>query len=129
MRFQDKKVLVTGAASGIGAATAALFAKEGAEVVAFDIAPADSVIRLDVTDAAAVQAAIAEHGPFDIVANVAGVAKLAHLGDTTLQEWNRQMAVNLTAPFVVCQAAMPGLVERKGNIVIVACCAGVKRQA
>ena len=129
MRFQDKKVLVTGAASGIGAATAALFTKEGADVVAFDIAPADGVIKLDVTDAAAVQAAIAEHGPFDIVANVAGVAKLAHLADTTLQEWSRQMAVNLTAPFVVSQAAMPGLVERKGNIVIVASCAGVKPQA
>jgi meso-butanediol dehydrogenase/(S,S)-butanediol dehydrogenase/diacetyl reductase len=129
MRFQDKKVLVTGAASGIGAATAALFAKEGADVVAFDIAPADSVIKLDVTDAAAVQAAVAEHGPFDIVLNIAGVAKLAHLADTDLQEWSRQIAVNLTAPFVVCQAAMPGLVERQGNIVIVASCAGVKPQA
>jgi len=129
MRFQDKKVLVTGAASGIGAATAALFAKEGADVVAFDIAPADGVVKLDVTDAAAVHAAVAEHGPFDIVLNIAGVAKLAHLADTDLQEWSRQIAVNLTAPFVVCQAAMPGLVERQGNIVIVASCAGVKPQA
>jgi NAD(P)-dependent dehydrogenase (short-subunit alcohol dehydrogenase family) len=129
MRFQDKKVLVTGAASGIGAATAARFTKEGADVVAFDIQPADGVIRLDVTDTAAVQAAIAEHGPFDVVCNVAGVAKLAHLADTGLDEWSRQIAINLTAPFVVCQAAMPGLVERQGNIVIVASCAGVKPQA
>lgn len=129
MRFAGKKVLVTGAASGIGAATAALFAKEGADVVAFDITASEGVIKLDVTDTPAVQAAIAEHGPFDVVANVAGVAKLAHLADTTLEEWNRQIAINLTAPFVVAQAAMPGLVERKGNMVIVASCAGVKPQA
>src|SRR5690348_5615632 len=129
MRFADKKVLVTGASSGIGAATAARFAKEGADVVAFDIQPSDGVIRLDITDTPAVQAAIAEHGPFDIVCNVAGVAKLAHLAETTVEEWNRQIAINLTASFVICQAAMPGLVERKGNIVNVASCAGVKPQA
>jgi meso-butanediol dehydrogenase/(S,S)-butanediol dehydrogenase/diacetyl reductase len=129
MRFVGKKVLVTGAASGIGAATAALFTKEGADVVAFDITPADGVLELDVTDTPAVQAAVAEHGPFDVVANVAGVCRLTHFGDLTLQEWNRQIAINLTAPFVVSQAAMPGLVERKGNIVNVASIAGLRGQA
>jgi meso-butanediol dehydrogenase / (S,S)-butanediol dehydrogenase / diacetyl reductase len=129
MRFSDKKVLVTGAASGIGAATAALFTKEGADVVAFDITPADGVLQLDVTDTPAVQAAVAEHGPFDIVLNVAGVCRLTHFADLTLQEWNRQLAINLTAPFVVSQAAMPGLVERKGNIVNVASIAGLRGQA
>jgi NAD(P)-dependent dehydrogenase (short-subunit alcohol dehydrogenase family) len=128
-RFIGKKVLVTGAASGIGAATAALFAKEGAEVVAFDITPADGVLRLDVTDHEAVRAAIAEHGPFDVVANVAGVCRLTHFADLTVQEWERQLAINLTAPMVVCQAAMPGLVERKGNIVNVASVAGLRGQA
>jgi NAD(P)-dependent dehydrogenase (short-subunit alcohol dehydrogenase family) len=129
MRFAGKKVLITGAASGIGAATAALFAKEGADVVAFDIQPAEGVLKLDVTDHDAVRAAIAEHGPFDIVLNVAGVAKLVHFADQTIEEWNRQLAINLTAPMVVCQAAMPGLIERKGNIVNVASVAGLKGQA
>lgn len=129
MRFDGKTVMVTGAASGIGKATAARFCAEGAKVLAFDIARAVEVLPLDVTDHDAVRAAIEAHGPFDVVANVAGVAKLAHLADTSIQEWDRQMAINLTAPFVVCQAAMPGLVERQGNIVIVASCAGVKPQA
>jgi meso-butanediol dehydrogenase / (S,S)-butanediol dehydrogenase / diacetyl reductase len=129
VRFDGKKVMVTGAASGIGKATAARFRKEGADVVAFDITPADDVIQLDVTDHDAVRAAVEAHGPFDVVANVAGVAKLAHLQDTDIHEWDRQIAINLTAPFVVCQAAMPGLVERQGNIVNVASCAGVKPQA
>lgn len=129
MRFDGKRVLVTGAASGIGAATAALFARDGAEVVAFDIAPAVGVLPLDVTDADAVRAAVAEHGPFDIVLNIAGVCRLAHLADTTLEEWQRQLSVNLTAPFLVSQAAMPGLVERRGNIVNVASVAGLRGQA
>src|SRR5688572_4482247 len=108
-RFDGKQVMVTGAASGIGKATAARFRAEGAKVVAFDIAPGEDVLPLDVTDHDAVRSAVAEHGPFDVVANVAGVARLAHLEDTSLEEWNRQLAINLTAPFVVCQAAMPGL--------------------
>ena len=129
MRFAGKKVLITGAASGIGAATAALFAKEGADLVAFDIQAAEGVLQLDVTDTEAVRAAVAEHGPFDIVLNVAGVARLQHFADLTLEEWNRQLSINLTAPMVVCQAAMPGLVERGGNIVNVASVAGLKGQA
>ena len=99
----------------IGAATAALFSKEGADLVAVDIQPADGVLKLDVTDHDAVRALIAEQGPFDIVLNVAGVAKLVHFADQTIEEWNRQLAINLTAPMVVCQAAMPGLIERKGK--------------
>jgi NAD(P)-dependent dehydrogenase (short-subunit alcohol dehydrogenase family) len=129
MRFTGKRVFVTGAASGIGKATAALFAAEGADVVAFDITPAPGVLPLDVTDSSAAQAAVLEHGPFDVVLNIAGVAKLAHLADTTLEEWNRQIAVNLTATFVICQAAMPGLVERKGVIVNTASVAGLRGQA
>lgn len=128
-RFAGKKVFLTGAASGIGKATAELFRKEGADLVAFDIAPADGVLRLDVTDSEAARAAVLEHGPFDVVLNIAGVAKLAHLADTTLDEWNRQIAINLTATFVICQAAMPGLVERKGNIVNMASVAGIRGQA
>jgi NAD(P)-dependent dehydrogenase (short-subunit alcohol dehydrogenase family) len=129
MRFEGKKVLLTGAASGIGAATAALFRREGADLVAFDIQPAEGVLPLDVTDHDAVRAAAAEHGPFDVVLNVAGVCRLTHFADLTVEEWNRQLSINLTAPMVVCQATLPGLVERKGNIVNVASVAGLRGQA
>ncbi|MEY2571178.1 MAG: D-threitol dehydrogenase, partial [Acidimicrobiaceae bacterium] len=77
-RFDGKVALVTGAASGIGAATAAMFADEGATVVGVDLAgDGSSVVQGDVTDPASVDAfvsaAIDAHGGIDIVANVAGV--------------------------------------------------------
>lgn len=129
MRFADKRVLVTGAASGIGAATAALFTREGAEVHAFDIADAPGVRYLDVRDSAAARAAVASIGPLDVLANVAGLVRLRHTADVTLEEWQLQLDVNLTAPFVLSQAALPGLVETKGNIVNVASVAGLRGQA
>ena len=129
MRFTGKRVFATGAASGVGKATVELFRAEGADVVAVDITPAPDVITLDVTDSAAVVDLITTQGPFDVVLNIAGIVTLAHTADVTLPSWERQLAVNLTAPFVICQAALPGLVERKGNIVNVGSIAGVRGQA
>ncbi len=128
-RFDGKRVLVTGAASGVGKATAALFAGEGAEVVSFDQTPGEGIVQVDLTDSARTAALVVEHGPFDIVLNVAGMVRLQHLADITVGDWQRQIDVNLTAPFVVSQAALPGLLERKGNIVNVASVAGVRGQA
>lgn len=129
MRFDGKRVLVTGAASGIGAATAALFRREGAEVVAYDITAAPDVEVLDVTESVAVVAAVTAAGPFDVVANVAGKVRLAHVGELPLEVWHQHLDLNLTAPFVISQAALPGLLERKGNIVNVASIAGLRGQA
>jgi meso-butanediol dehydrogenase / (S,S)-butanediol dehydrogenase / diacetyl reductase len=133
-RFQDKVVLVTGAASGIGAATAALFAAEGAAVVGVDITGDGSdILRGDVTDPASVEefvgAAIARHGGIDVLANVAGMVRFSHVEDTTLDDWHQHLAVNLTGPFMVSQAALPSLLERKGCIVNVASIAGLRGQA
>lgn len=128
-RFTGKRVLVTGAASGIGAATAALFRREGAEVVAYDIQAAEGVQQLDVTDFAAVREAVTTSGPFDVVANVAGMVRMAHVGELPLEVWQKHLDLNLTAPFVVSQAALPGLLERRGNIVNVASIAGLRGQA
>ena len=133
MRFDGRVALVTGAASGIGAATAALLAAEGATVVGVDVAPADGVERCDVTDPASVQQAVAataeRHGGIDIVANVAGVVRMGRVADLTLDEWQRHLAVNLTGPFLVSQAALPHLLQRRGCIVNVASVAGVAGQA
>jgi len=128
-RFEGRRALVTGAASGIGAATAALFRREGAEVVAFDIQPAEDVLPLDVTDFAATREAVAAAGPFDVVANVAGMVRMGHVGEVPLEVWQKHLDLNLTAPFVISQAALPGLLERKGNIVNVASIAGLRGQA
>lgn len=133
MRFEGKVALVTGAASGIGAATGALLTAEGATVVGLDIADAPGVQRCDVSDRAqvdaAVDAAVAEHGGIDIVANVAGMIRFGHFADLTPEAWQRQLDVNVTGPFHLCQAALPSLLERKGCVVNVASVAGLRGQA
>ena len=128
-RFEGKRVFLTGAASGIGKATHELFRNEGADVVAVDVQEAPDVIRLDITDTAKVVELVTSSGPFDVVLNVAGIVRVEHTKDVTMELWDRQIAVNLTAPFVIMQAAMPGLIERKGNIVNVGSIAGVRGQA
>jgi NAD(P)-dependent dehydrogenase (short-subunit alcohol dehydrogenase family) len=129
-RFEGRVALVTGAASGIGAATAQLLRDEGATVVGVDVADGPGVLACDVTDRERVQAvvaaAVAEHGGLDVVANVAGVVQLAHFADVTPQQWQLQLDVNVTGPFHVMQAALPTLLERGGNIVNVASIAGMR---
>lgn len=132
-RFDGKVALITGAASGIGAATAALFRDEGADVVAVDVAAADGVLHGDVTDPQSVRsfvdAAIKKYGGIDVVANVAGIVRFAHVEDVALEDWQQHLAVNLTGPFLVSQAALPSLIERRGCIVNVASIAGLRGQA
>lgn len=133
MRFDGKVALVTGAGSGIGAATKALLEREGATVVGFDLTTAPGVHAVDVTDSAAVAEAVRQvaidHGRIDVVANVAGMVRMVHLDDLELASWQRHLDLNLTAPFVISQAALPALRASKGNIVNVASVAGLRGQA
>lgn len=133
MRFDGKVALVTGAASGIGAATAALLAQEGATVVGLDVQDAEGVRRCDVANRDqvrdAVAAVVAEHGGIDVLANVAGLVRFGRFEDLTQAEWRLQLDVNLTGPFNTIQEAMPSLVERRGCIVNVGSIAGLKGQA
>jgi len=132
MRFTGKRIFVTGAAAGIGEATAQLFRQEGAQVVGVDVAEAEGVAYCDVTNPdsvnAAMDAAISELGGLDVLANVAGVNWFSKVEDITLELWNRHLAVNLTGPMLVTQAALPHLRASTGNIVTVGSISGLQGQ-
>src|SRR5512134_3428788 len=130
-----KVALVTGAARGIGLATAKRFLAEGWKVALLDIeadllhgavtglADPDNTLALhcDVSDAAAVASAIsaltARFGRLDALVNNAGIAVFAPLLETSDQDWSRILAVNLSGPFICTKAAAPLLREQGGAIV------------
>ena len=133
-RFADKIAVITGAGSGIGAATAQRLAEEGATVilvgrtkdkldaVAADL-PADRAIvhPADVADASAVNAlfeqVITDHGRLDILVNNAGKATGGAITDTDDDTWRQIMSINVDGVFHCCRAALPHLIESRGNIV------------
>jgi meso-butanediol dehydrogenase/(S,S)-butanediol dehydrogenase/diacetyl reductase len=138
-RFEGKVAFVTGAASGIGLATVQRLAREGASVYACDLNEAVlheemakltaegrtvTARALNVTDSAACQGAIAEavqvYGQLDVLCNVAGISLFSHFIDMKLSDWDKVIAINLTSVMVLSQAALPHLLQSKGNIVNVA---------
>jgi len=142
MRFKGKVAVVTGAASGIGKATATRLAAEGAEVVLADrdeagvrtladaLPPgAARPVAFDAGDPAScralIAAATAGGGPLDILCNIAGVLDMAPLADIDDARWARMLGVNLSGPFHLCRAAMPHLLARRGCIVNMASAAGL----
>lgn len=130
-------VVVTGAASGIGHATAELFRDQGDTVFGLDISPTvpDGVtyVECNVGDKAAVDAAIAQSansggGRIDVLANVAGVVQFGHFETISEAEYDRVQAIDLKGPFFLIQAALPHIRAAKGNIVNVSSVAGNKPQ-
>ncbi len=134
--MSDRVALVTGAGRGIGLATARRFLAEGWRVALLDIddallgeamarlAQPDATLALhcDVADAVGVTAAVgrcaARFGRLDAVVNNAGIAVFKPILETTLEEWSRILAVNLTGPFLVTQAAAPVMAESGGGAVV-----------
>ena len=132
MRLHGKRAFIAGAASGICAATADLFAQEGARVVGVDITETEGLLKCDVSDPASVQqavdAAIDQLGGLDVVANVAGVGGMVALRDMPVEHWEKVMGVNVTGPMLVTRAALRYLIESRGNIVSVASISGLQGQ-
>jgi meso-butanediol dehydrogenase / (S,S)-butanediol dehydrogenase / diacetyl reductase len=131
--LKNKRVLITGGASGIGAATAKRFLEEGSVVCVLDRNPQAnqvihkelpglaSTLRADVSNLQEVQAAIAEAiktmGGLDVLVNNAGISIRHNFLDITPDEWDKVMAVNLTGVFYMAQTAAKHMWE-KGNGVI-----------
>jgi NAD(P)-dependent dehydrogenase (short-subunit alcohol dehydrogenase family) len=130
--FAGRAALVTGGASGIGAATAARLRAGGAEVAVFDREPVEGYVSVtgDIGSSAEVARAV-EHveaalGRIDVLVNSAGVpgASLRTV-DVTDEEWERVFAVNAHGSFYMCRAVLPGMIARGyGRIVLVASIAG-----
>jgi NAD(P)-dependent dehydrogenase (short-subunit alcohol dehydrogenase family) len=137
MRFSDKVALVTGAAAGIGAATARAFAAEGAAVAAVDLSPdgAQTIagaiesaggraigINADVgrgADAArAVVECVETLGGLDVLVNNAGVVRYGELPDLSEQDWDLMLDTNLKGPFLMAKHAIPAMRERGGGAIV-----------
>jgi NAD(P)-dependent dehydrogenase (short-subunit alcohol dehydrogenase family) len=121
----SRRALVTGGASGLGRACAQRLAADGLDVITADIA-AGVDLRLDVTDDAAVHAALAKVGRIDVLLNSAGiVGPNRPLWETTASEWEATFAVNVHGTVSTCRAVVPGMRERGwGRIVNFASMAG-----
>jgi len=120
-----RRALVTGGASGLGAAAAIRLREDGLEVVTVDLG-ASADVRLDITDEAALAAAASEIGAIDVVVNSAGIlGPNAPLLETTAEEWRRVLEVNVLGTVATMRVFVPGMVERGwGRVVNIASMAG-----
>lgn len=141
----DNVAVVTGASSGIGRATALLFAKNGWSVVAFgrnegelnslrdDARDTAGSVRIhlgDITELSQVDRLVADTldnlGRIDVLVNAAGIIKNGNIEDTTLDDWDKMMNVNLRSTFYLMQKCVPHLTATKGNIVNVSSVTGTR---
>jgi len=142
---KDKVTLLTGASSGIGKATAFCFAREKAKLMLVsrnekllqdiaksirEIGTTVEIFPADITDEQQVRQCIDKtvttFGGIDIMVNSAGIIANGTIENTTLEDWDYMMNINLRSIFLLTQLALPSLVERKGNIVNVSSVTGLR---
>jgi 2-keto-3-deoxy-L-fuconate dehydrogenase len=135
-QLDGRKALVTGGASGIGAATCRTLARAGASVVIVDIdrtaadalaseLPNSSVLIFDITDESSVKQGLASLASLDILVNNAGIGLVGNVEETELADFQRVFRVNVEGPFLVTKYALPLLVASHGSIVNIASVAGL----
>lgn len=136
-RLAGKNAVITGAASGVGRAASLLFAREGAAVACVDIdtdmgEETAEMVRAEGGDAVFIGADLADPAAIEAMAracmdwrdvihvlfNNAGIAQRADFEDIALEDWNRQVAVNLTAPFLCSQKLLPALKAADGAAIV-----------
>ena len=134
-RLSGKTALITAAGQGIGRATALAFARDGARVIATDVneealgsLARDAAVttqRLDVTDAAAIEAAARAHGPVDVLFNCAGYVHSGTVLDSTEQQWAFAVELNVLSMIRLIKALLPGMLAKgAGSIINMASAAG-----
>lgn len=142
--LSDKVVFVTGASSGLGAETVRLLSRQGATIfgiarntdrldaVFADVDPgAYASVELSSASACrdAIERCVERFGRLDVLVNIAGNHRMRRTESMTDDDWEEDLAVNLSGPFYLCRAALPHLLASGGNIVNVGSIAGVEGQA
>ena len=127
-RLHGKTAFITAAGQGIGRAVALAFVREGARVIATDInegllaslksETGCTTQRLDVTDAAAIEAAAAAHGPVQVLFNGAGFVHAGSLLDCTEADWDFAFALNVRSQFRTIKAFLPGMLAKGGGSIV-----------
>ena len=143
--MKDKVAIITGASSGIGRAAALLFAKKGSKVIAVgrnekelnalrdEIQERDGILKVqlaDVREITQVEKLVTDtaeaFGKIDILVNAAGILLNGTIENTTLDDWDKMMNINLRSVFFMMQKCVPHLEKTKGNVVNVSSVAGIR---
>jgi meso-butanediol dehydrogenase/(S,S)-butanediol dehydrogenase/diacetyl reductase len=123
-RFTGKRVLVTGAAGGVGKQTCELFRAEGARVIGVDVVPVDGIVEGNLADpesiTAVVEHTLAEFGGLDVLCNVAGIQAHSRIEALSPELLRKHLDVNLMGPILLTQGFVSALTESEGNVVTVA---------